>query len=623
MSFEYPYAFLVLLAIPVLIVIYILKNKYKETTAPSTYLWEMSKQFLKKKKPFHSIQHLLSLILQCVTIFGLSICLAHPNFIMPGKSDNILFILDSSASMNMREANGETCFDKAKGEIEQIVDKSTKGSSYSLLVSGEENRIVCKDIQDKNQFSLYLSSLNIGCQRNDLSSCLTKAQEIVTSSNINSCYLLTDKKMNNLTDITLIDCSTDQDNYALSDLSYEYDDNQLKISASVLSYMSDKNLTVNFYCNDVKIGSRKYLVTKGDPYIFAFNYNDTKGKYKDISSIKAEIEEKDALDEDNTAVIYNNNESQYSKILLVSDEPFYLKSIFSAINNASDYKNEMDVVSKSAYTPNTSYDLYIFDSYTPASLPKNGSLMFFNSDTTLTGTGFIAQKEIEEDSAVHLTYADNSSSLLYQNLTKGIVKNDITVKKYIRYSLSSSFTTIMSYDNIPFVFAGKSDNGQREIVFSFDLHNSNLPVQYDFSPLMRNALGYLSPRIVEKYNYEVHDQATLNISDNIREIVVKTPSDRRENLRKNNDYLVYSLDELGTYVVTVTFEDDSTKNIYLSALYPDDESNPLVEDVTPLSLVIDSNAKKGNGIFDNILPFIIFASVVFLLDWGVYAYEQY
>ena len=48
MSFLYPYAFLILLAIPVLIIIYLLKNKYKESTTPSTYLWELSKKFLKK-----------------------------------------------------------------------------------------------------------------------------------------------------------------------------------------------------------------------------------------------------------------------------------------------------------------------------------------------------------------------------------------------------------------------------------------------------------------------------------------------------------------------------------------------------------------------------------------------
>lgn len=50
MSLLYPLGLLGLLAIPVLIIIYIIKSKYTEQVIASTYLWELSEKFLKKRR---------------------------------------------------------------------------------------------------------------------------------------------------------------------------------------------------------------------------------------------------------------------------------------------------------------------------------------------------------------------------------------------------------------------------------------------------------------------------------------------------------------------------------------------------------------------------------------------
>lgn len=331
MSFQYPYAFLILLAIPVLIIIYLIKNKYKEATAPSTYLWELSKKFLKKRSPLHTFEHLISLILQIVTITALSICLAHPVFITQGKSDNILFILDGSASMNMEE-NGETCFDKAKKEINKIASESTNGSSFSLVYSGKESRVVFQNVTNKNQLSLYLDSLKAEYLQNTLGDSLKKAQEVVENNNINLCYLLTDKQVENLNNINLIDCSVEKDNYSLSDLKYTTDGLTISISVSVLSHNSDKTLNVHFYINDEYIGEKKYAVKATEASTFSIDYKDVTSKYTDISSVKAEIMNEDTLMEDNTLTVYNNSDTATTKVLLVSNQPFYIQKILASIN---------------------------------------------------------------------------------------------------------------------------------------------------------------------------------------------------------------------------------------------------------------------------------------------------
>jgi len=105
MSFNYPLGLLGLLGIPVLIIIYIIKSKYTEQTVASTYLWTLSERFLKKRKPISKMTGILTLILQILAVIAASLLIAHPVFIVKASANEILFVLDGSASMNRVECD--------------------------------------------------------------------------------------------------------------------------------------------------------------------------------------------------------------------------------------------------------------------------------------------------------------------------------------------------------------------------------------------------------------------------------------------------------------------------------------------------------------------------------------
>ena len=109
MTLLYPLGLIGLIGVPLLILIYILKSKYKETTVASTFLWELSDKFMKKKQPFSTLKGLLSLILQILCVIFVSLSLSHPILHLKDSAKNYLFILDESASMNM-ECEGKTRF---------------------------------------------------------------------------------------------------------------------------------------------------------------------------------------------------------------------------------------------------------------------------------------------------------------------------------------------------------------------------------------------------------------------------------------------------------------------------------------------------------------------------------
>ena len=102
MSFVYPLGLLGLIGVPILIIIYLLKNKYTEQIVASTYLWTLSEKFLKKKKQKKLLSGLISLILQIIAVVTISLLVAHPVITIPNGAKEYCFILDGSGSMNVR-----------------------------------------------------------------------------------------------------------------------------------------------------------------------------------------------------------------------------------------------------------------------------------------------------------------------------------------------------------------------------------------------------------------------------------------------------------------------------------------------------------------------------------------
>ena len=136
MSFLYPLGLLGLIGVPILIIIYIIKNKYTESVIASTYIWTLSEKFLKRRLPINKFVGIISLILQILAVIFISVAVAHPVLTLPNSANDYLFVLDGSGSMNITR-DDKTRLDFAKEEIAEIIEDSANGSAYSLIFAGE------------------------------------------------------------------------------------------------------------------------------------------------------------------------------------------------------------------------------------------------------------------------------------------------------------------------------------------------------------------------------------------------------------------------------------------------------------------------------------------------------
>lgn len=614
MSFLYPLGLLGLIGVPVLIIIYIIKNKYTEQTVSSTYLWTLSERFLKRKRPIRKIAGLISLLLQIFAVVFLSIAIANPVFVLPNAAQDYCFILDGSGSMNIVQS-GKTRLESAKEEIAERIEEAKNGSTYTLVYVGETTNVVYEGLDEKKKALSLLDEIEPTYLAVDATAAIEIAQGYFDENKALQTYLVTDKAYESCKNIHLVNVSQAQENYAVSKITYERTgEESFNVRTDIISYESDATLTVEFYVdgNQTPTETRSVETSKALFTPVIFRYEGT-----DFRSFAVKVTQSDALSCDNESILYNvDKENEYSA-LVVSDRPFFIESIFKSVSLA-----DVTVLATKDYKDQNGYDLYVFDTFDPQTLPDDGAVWFFNLAANLDKTGFSYQNtvEIEEKSGAEIELvADGSNASIA--LTQDLDGKGIYVSKYIKYGLMRNFTTVFEYEGDPLVFSGTNEYGNREVVFAFDLHDSNLPLLLDYITLCRNVLNYSFPTVVDKVDYYSGENATINVVSGCKSIRIESPTGKISYLDTKSETASFLLSEVGVYRVTMTVgETPQVFNVF-SALH-EDERYP-----TPKAATVDiagvQSTEKRDGKYEELIVYFICLALLFMIDWGVYCYDKY
>ncbi len=609
MSFLFPLGLIGLIGVPIVIIIYIIKNKYTEQTITSTYLWKLSEKFLPKRKPISALSGLICLIMQIIAIITISLLIAQPRIRIPNVAKEYCFIIDASGSMNM-VSNDQTRLELGKDEVEKVILSSTNGSKYTLVSVGNEAEVIYEKISDKEKAVELLNKVEPTGVTVDFTDTVKYVQRYFNENNSLETYLVTDKEYNSK-NIKVINVSSHEENYAILDTKQEIVNNKLEISGNVISYENDALINVYIYMDDVLKMTFDLEAKKMEKVSFNYDTNNL-----DYNTIKIVINNKDSLSLDNEKIIYNVQKEQQSKVLLVSNRPFYILSALETVGNCN-----VTVVGTDSYDSNVSgYDLYIYDAASPERLPDDGTVWLFGAPYSIDGSGFSVQDEVVNEDGMELTYAKNSSST-FKLFTNNLTKEKIVIAKYIKYGLYKKFTTLLTHNGQPIVFTGLTESGNREVVFAFDLHDSNLPLLMDYLTLTKNLLDYSFPVVIEESTYMCGDSINVNILSGCKSATVTSPSGKITYLDVTSEFSEYRLTEVGSYKVKLTIGDNE-KEYSIYASLPSEESE-VDEEVYELSLDGELGNDYLDGIYDKVLIYFIILLIVFMADWVVYCYEQY
>lgn len=619
MSFSNPLGFLALLAIPVLIIIYIIKSKYTEQTIPSTYLWELSERFLKRKNPLRAITGILSLILQILAVVFIALAIAHPVFVIKGGANDLCFILDSSGSMNV-QVGESTRFEKGKQSIRDIINSSADGSTYTLITAGDVTDVVFRDVDAKSSALNQLEQLSATYASSGLDGALTLAQQYFELNTSMKFYLVTDKAIENIENVTYINAGGGTLNYGLSDVEYTIGVSEgntvTTVTGKVWSYGGTAPVTVEVRLGESASAAGSATVEAGEyeGVDFSITLGESSFPYLTVG-----IRESDDLALDNSVTLYGTAEAESYNILLVSKTPYLIKSALQAANM------NCEVLDPTKYSQEKcrGYSLYIFDSdddkpFTPDVLPSDGAVWFINPSASLDKTGFSTRGKSEAGGEATL---NTSTATRIRNLLRGTAADDTTLKEYVKLGQNRTFYNLMYCNGDPVVFAGSNEYGNREVVFAFDWNMSDFPLSYNGRAVIKNLIDYTFPSITDETLAYSGDTISLNVLPGCTSIKITSPSGEEEYLDVSETISEYQLTEVGEYAVSATVG-NVIKTASVFAQFPEEER---ILQVTQTNFVINGEAgtESRDGRYEDLLYLFIILGLLLLADWAVYCYEQY
>lgn len=125
MSFLTPFTALIAaaVAVPALVALYFLKLKRRSVKVPTTLLWQRAVHDVQVNTPFQKLKSSWLLWLQLLLLTLVLVVMARPavqSEARPGQ--RVILVIDHSASMNARDAGGQTRLEAAKQTAEDILD---------------------------------------------------------------------------------------------------------------------------------------------------------------------------------------------------------------------------------------------------------------------------------------------------------------------------------------------------------------------------------------------------------------------------------------------------------------------------------------------------------------------
>ena len=624
MTFMYPLGLLGLIGIPILIIVYLIKNRYTEQTVASTFLWTLSEKFLKKRNPLSKITGIISLVLQLLLVVTLSLAVARPVIVLSGAAHEYCIILDCSASMNMQK-DGQTRFDVAKEEVLDIVKDAKDGSTFTVVLVGSTTEVIVENSNSKSKVSERVSAVKCTDGSADFADAMSIAQGYFNDNPSTVTYLVTDVDYKSADNVKLVNVARSEWNVSIEDVSYVKNGKKVAVTGNVISYGAEGTVELYLYADSSNAELSKTVVqtTKEVPAGFSFVVD-----LDSFYSLKVEANIDDAYAKDNVAIIYDVESENSYNALLVSDSPFLLKATIESVSNAKvtvmstkDYKTEEDRAAGADMTV-SGYSLYIFDSYTPVLLPRDGSVWLLGSDANVPGSGFSVQGEVvlaDQGDVISMT---KSTSSLVRKLLDGIIGDEIYVKQYVKCGLYADFTTLFSYNGNPVIFTGMNDYGNREVVFAFSVHDTNMTLYHDYLCLVGNLLDYSFPEVIESTEYYCGQTAEINVISGCDSIRVETPLGQIIYTDLSSAVSEFKLTEVGEYKITVSISGSERPDYYIYSSVPTEERIPDTS-LEYVGILGEASEKGSDGWYDPITLLLVVVALLFTAEWMVYCYDKY
>lgn len=510
MSFYSPWALTGLITVPVIIVLYLLKQRHKDYTVSSLFLWEEVLKDMEANAPWQKLRNNILMILQIIAAILLVLSLAKPVINVSGDAGgHVVIAIQNSFSMKATDI-GESRFNEAKKRAGDYIANLKPGVLVTLVSYGSVSKI--EENQSNNRRSVLdklanLKASNGSLDGEELSGLIGSVSKQYPQTQV---VIFGDKFFDIPdTEVEFVKISNNGGNYGIDLLSHTKNQKGITVLGRISNYSNaDASIPVSLYV-DGKVFDAKNVDIKKDQINNVY-WNNLP---LEANTIEMRIDKEDSLLLDNMA--YNVvTKGSTKKILLVSKGNVFLEKVISLYKGVELYKSSYDEENDTQEDMRETmkgYDLYIFDGFTPKFIPEDGGIMIFNPTENDI---FQILKEVENPELERLD----------EEIFKFSEGFDFSFGKARVMKIPLWGKEIMGFKEGAGGFTGVYED-KRFLVLGFDVHNTDMPLTAAFPIMVINSIEWLMPNsLSNSENVYCQEGIQFNIDPKTREAYVLDPS---------------------------------------------------------------------------------------------------
>lgn len=519
MSWLTPLGFWGLIGILILILIYILKPNYQQKFISSTFVWELSLKYRRKKIPINKFKNILLFICQVLVITSCAFILAQP-VIEENKAPEVfekVAILDASASMRSTY-DDVTRYERAISQISTMAEQVFEQNGYmTVIVAGKEASYVAQRVTSEDSLDLLATLEEMvnddTCTygKADIEGAVKLAQKVVDVNAEAEVLLYTGTEYLSHDGVTVVDVTENGEwNAAILNCEALVEENYYTFKVSVAAYNRDTDLMV--YC-DIKGANgggtvRMELPVRcnGDEVkTVSFVTQNSTTAVHEFESAHVYISENDSFASDNDFYVYGGKKPEL-KIMYYSPNAniFFAGSVMSVRDTLSgrwsiEYK-EINKKTESAELPVSGFDFYIYEDEMPDIMPEDGVVMLVNMDKVPDGLPVIMGSEVNGN--FNLSYGDT------HELTNRLNPEKMILTKYKKLINYDGFTPLLYCAGDPVLLVQETEK-QKVVLMPFSVRYADFSMLVDFPILIYNIFEYFMPSTLTEYAFDVNDTISL------------------------------------------------------------------------------------------------------------------
>jgi Ca-activated chloride channel homolog len=456
-----------LLAIPLLVLLYLLRVRRRDHPVSSVLLWQRSAPALAAYRPSRRIERSILLLLQILATAAVVVALARPSVAVHGLGGgDLMLVMDLSLSMRARDV-APTRFDRARAEAIDLATRSRPGQRVGIVVAGLRPTLLVPPTGDRIRVIGALRGLEPWDAVGDVPGAVLLAAEYPLGAG-GQIVVWTDGAHGGLPALARVRyqlLGTSDDNVGITTFRIARDPGGAQALLRVDNFGSRPRRVPVVVTHGGETALRRTVdITGGGSRTLAFPVS-APGEYQ------ARLEVQDALPEDDTASAVLDP-APLPSVLLVSDGNPYLERVLQVLP-----------VSRAAASRTTdpavwaSFGVVILDRANPSPLPPGDYLLIASVPTnlpiTLAGT-------LEHPAITTWERAD--PVLQFVDL------GSLRVARAM--ALSANGGRVLAGGDTPLLWAYEG-GGIRALLLGFALQDTDLPQRVAFPILIANSLAWL------------------------------------------------------------------------------------------------------------------------------------